>query len=99
MIERTIEWGRLAPFPHSMRNFHIVTEGSMFTRSFRASFEAEPDIIESWIAESPGLKESTPDTSQTGFRKYKIKPGAGAQGAEVSINDRKQQVQIYVYWS
>lgn len=99
MIACTMEWGRLASFPQSMRDFTITAEGSMFTRGFRSSFKADPATIEQWISRSPGLKETTPDKSKAGYRKYAIKPGGGAQHAEVTIDDTTHEVRIYVYWS
>lgn len=59
MVQITLEWGQLAPFPAKAQNFFIYTEGNSFTRSFRASFNASDKEIENWIAESPGQRVQT----------------------------------------
>lgn len=56
MIRCTLEWGRLAPFPAGAREFTITTEGCLFTRAFRASFKAKPNIIAAWIKASPASR-------------------------------------------
>ena len=98
-IDCTLEWGRLAPFPASAEQFSITTHGNMFTREFRASFMASPAEIERWLQESPGTRQTLPTTPSPGVRKFEIKPGGGAQFAEVSVDDVKHQVFIVVSWS
>jgi hypothetical protein len=98
MLETTLEWGRLAPLPDSVSQFHISTEGSAFTRSFRSSFYLPKADLENWIKVSPGLQdaESTDDGST---RKFVIQPGGGAQYAEAVIDFDKCYVETYVCWS
>lgn len=98
-IATTLEWGRLAPFPESVQHFQITTEGSMFSRAFRVEFGATPDMIDRWIAGSPGMRDLEPDKSQPNIRRYHIVPGGGAQHAEVEIDDVAHTVKVYVYWS
>ncbi len=101
-IKATREWGRLAPFPESASDLDVVTEGSMFTRAFRVTFQAPLDDIEQWIESSPGLEESTVEMIHTGTSKYVIEPGEGAAYAEVVITvlgDGMGLVEIYAYWS
>jgi hypothetical protein len=98
-IECTLEWGRLAPFPPSAEQFTITTHGTMFTRQFRTSFTAAPAEIERWLKDSPGIQEISPTVPSTGVRKFQIRPGGGAQHAEVLIDDAKHQVFIDVSWS
>lgn len=97
-INATLEWGRLAPFPESAQNFVITPVGNMFTRSFRVSFSAPAGDINRWVDESPGLRETQP-VREGSLRKYRIKPGSGAQYAEVVIDDSNHQVRVYVAWS
>ena len=99
MVACTLARGRLAPFPKSMHDFSICTKGSIFSRAFRASFRAEPDALQLWMLQSPGLKETRPDTAQPGVRKFVVEPGGGAMYAEVSVDEGTGQVRIYVYWS
>lgn len=98
-IECTLEWARLAPFPASAEQLSITSHGNMFTREFRTSFIAAPAEIERWLKESPGIQEISPTTPSPGVRKFQIRPGGGAQRAEVSIDDARHQVFIHVSWS
>ena len=96
MMALILEWGRLAPFPANATNIIIETEGSSFTRSFRASFTAPKQDIESWIKNSPGLNETTSDELSDNKVQYIITPGGGANRVEVTINYGLNQVEIYV---
>ncbi len=96
-IDATLEWGRLAPFPSSAREFTIKVEGGFFTRTFRSHFKAPKGDIEIWIKQSPGLIDAESSYAD-GKRKYIIKPGGGANRAEVTIGD-DDAVEIYASWS
>jgi hypothetical protein len=96
-MDTTLEWARLAPFPPSAQEVTIKTEGGWFTRSFRSHFKAPKPDLESWIKASPGLL-SAESTYADGKRKYTIKPGGGANRAEVTIGDNGS-VEIYTSWS
>jgi hypothetical protein len=98
MMAITLEWGRLAAFPVSARDVHILTEGGMFTRGFRASFVAQEADIEDWIRRSPGLRDVAPERRGR-IRKYSIAPGDGASFAGVVVDDDAHLVQIHVYSS
>jgi len=97
-INATLEWGRLAPFPKSARDLVVTKTGNIFTRGFRVSFSAPKEDIARWAEESPGLTETQPE-KEGSQRKYEIKPGGGAQHAEVVIDDSTDKVQVYVFWS
>jgi hypothetical protein len=99
MIDCTLQWGRLAPFPAAARDFSIRTEGGFFTRAFRAQFAASPEEIEQWVRESPGTSGVQPERPSSHIRRYQISPGGGAQHAEVEIDDQSHIVSVYVYWS
>ena len=96
-MDLTLAWGRLAPLPTSAQELTITTEGGMFTRSFRTHFKAPRADLETWIRISPGLV-SAESTYADGKRKYVIKPGEGANRAEVIIGD-DGSVEIYTSWS
>ena len=96
-IEATLEWGRLAPFPSSAQEFTIKIEGGSFTRSFRTHFKAPRHDIDSWVKQSPGLVSTEP-TYADGKRTFIIRPGGGANRAEVTIGD-DNSVEIYTSWS
>jgi len=98
MISATLEWTRLAPFPDEVTDFQISTTGSMFSRAFRASFKAEPAVIDSWLEKSPGVQDAEIEERGTTVI-YKIKPGGGAQHAEVKHDRRTNSVRVYTYWS
>jgi hypothetical protein len=99
MLGIVLEWGRLAPFPVSATNISIETEGSSFTRSFRASFIAPKEDIQDWLSSSPGLQETTAEEVSDSIVWYSIKPGGGANRAEVTIDYGLNKVEIYVSWS
>ena len=92
-------WGRLAPVPESAEGLKVATEGGMFTRAFRVSFSDSMPEIDRWLNESPGTHEAKPERPTPGTRRYLIRPGGGAQHAEVTIDDASGLVSIYVYWS
>jgi hypothetical protein len=98
MIPPTLEWGRLAPFPTSAKNFEITTEGSSFSRAFRASFIAPAADVQRWLRESPGTRDVRPKPESANVMRYKITPGGGAAHAEVTV-ENGMSVKIYVYWS
>ena len=98
-IEAALTWGRLAPFPASAQQFVVSTQGSVFTRAFRASFIAPAADIEKWLQQSPGTREASPETPSPRVRHFQIIPGGGAQHAEVTVDDTQHRVSIYVYWS
>lgn len=99
MMSSVLEWGRLAPFPASATNVSIATEGSSFTCSFRASFVASKQDIQTWIKQSPGTVGVTPQQFADNKVMYTIAPGSGANRAEVKIDFNLNQVDIYVSWS
>ena len=98
-IDSTLEWSRLAPFPKKVNSFKIETEGSMFSRAFRISFQADSDTIQQWLRASPGIQDASITIDDGKIRKYEIKPGGGAQHAEVMLNIQENLVRIYTYWS
>lgn len=98
MAEITSEWARIAPIPDSKTQYNIYTEGNSFTRSFKSNFYLPKADLEQWIKHSPGLCDAKIETTGN-TKKYTIKPGGGAQYAEVVINFDKYYVEIYVYWS
>ena len=99
MIQLSTEWGRLAPFPDSKRNFTIKTEGNVFTRSFRGSFSDSPDAIHQWVLESPGIQEGEIEPTNDGSTQYNLKMGSGASYGEVIISSDGEGVMFYVAWS
>ena len=71
----------------------------MFTRAFRASFSAPIEDVEQWLRESPGTREATLERPSPSTRRFLIRPGGGAQWAEVTVDDSSGEVRIYVCWS
>ena len=99
MLKLVLAWGRLSPFPENATNISVQAEGDSFTRSFRASFSAPKQDIKTWLDDSPGTRETTPQTMPDGHLKYVIAPGAGANSAEVTVDFETNTVEIYVSWS
>ena len=99
MIQTTLEWARLAPFPQEAQNFNIQTEGSALTRTFKGSFSCSEDIIISWVEQSPGIQDAEVENiSETKIR-YIISPGGGANYAEVVIDYEMGKIEFRVSWS
>lgn len=99
MIEATLEWARLAPFPQNARNFEISTKGNPFTRTFTGSFTASEQSIKSWVERSSGLRDAETEVINEGEIRYIIKPGGGASVAEVRIDYNSGGVWFYASWS
>ena len=93
------EWARLAPYPASARNLRATTSGGMFSRSFRVTFTAQPRDIERWLRASPGPREATEERPALGKRHFDIRPGGGANHAEVNVDDTSGRVEVNVAWS
>jgi len=98
-ISTALTWGRLAPLPETAQRLTVKTGGSAFSRSFRIQFTTLEQDIARWLALSDGTKEATPEKATASTRRFIIKPGSGAQHAEVIVDDAKGKVEIYVYWS
>lgn len=99
MIATTLEWGQLAPFPESARNFEIRTEGSMFTRTFIGSFEDDPETISNWLNDSPGAQQGTSEVLPDGSTKYDLKTGGGALWVRVFVTRDGGRVDFRAVWS
>jgi hypothetical protein len=97
-LDTTKQWARLSDFPSSATNVRVKTSGSMFTREFTVTFRAPLEDIDSWLQESPGTAESTPKADGS-IRRFTIKPGGGAQHAELEVDDDAGLVRINVWWS
>jgi hypothetical protein len=97
-IDAATTWGRLAPLPPSAQNVQVEVNGSMFTREFVITFDAAPAVIQQWIAASPGPSSATTSTAGS-ITTYAIKPGGGAQFAEVKVDSSTNRVVIRTHWS
>jgi hypothetical protein len=95
MIRCTLEWGRLAPFPETAKNFDIYTEGNSFTRTFRGSFTDAPENIQTWLRSSPGVMEG----ARKEENQYILKTGEGSAYGEISISPDGSKVTFRVSWS
>lgn len=98
-IEISREWARMDLFPTSAAQIEVDAMGSMFSREFVVSFSAPLADINAWLAASPGTAGALPDMAINGVRIYQIKPGGGAQFAEVKVDDKAEKVTIHTYWS
>lgn len=94
MAAITREWGRLAPFPKTARDFTIRTEGNMFTRGFRGSFRDTPENVRAWLDASPGAMEGTRKEGR-----IFLEMGDGAQYGEVEVSPDGTEVKFRVSWS
>ena len=98
-IEITREWARLAPLPVSAFNVNVEVIGSMFSREFRLTFRAEPDVVDAWLRASEGIQDAEKSRHADMLIKYAIHPGGGAQFAQVLVYPNIGQVEIRAYWS
>jgi len=71
----------------------------MFTREFLISFSAQPDEIQTWLQNSPGILDAEAIEEDGGGWIYAIKPGGGAQFAELRLSPDRRRVSIRAYWS
>jgi len=94
----TLEWSRLAYWPECAKKERAATSGSMFTREFEYSFKCPLQEVEQWLDESSGIKDAEID-KQGQLTIYKIKPGGGAQFAELRVHSKTGSVNLRVYWS
>jgi hypothetical protein len=91
-------WARLAPLPPSAHGCRVEVKGSAFTREFVITFSASSPAVQQWIAASPG-PASAQQTVAGGITVYAIKPGGGAEFAEVRVDSSTGTVVIRTYWS
>jgi len=89
----------VAPLPVSMVKVHVEVTGSMFTREFRLTFRAQPDVVDEWLKSSDGILDAEMSKHANMLIKYAIHPGGGAQFAQVLVYPKIGQVEIRVYWS
>lgn len=97
-VSAATTWARLAPLPSTAQNVQVDVKGSSFAREFVITFDAPPADIQQWIAASPGPSSATQSTAGS-ITSYAIKPGGGAQFAEVKVDSSKHRVVIHTYWS
>jgi hypothetical protein len=74
-------------------------EGSTFSRGFRVRFRAPIQDVLKWLGDSPGPRETAPERLGETLLRYRIRPGGGAQHAEVVVDQRSGLVEIYSFWS
>ena len=97
-IDTSIEWARLAPLPVPTREVSVETVGSPFTREFRLSFYLSEAQLEQWLSDCEGISDAK--IFQEGeITRYAIRPGGGAQFAEVRVNRSTGEVFVRTYWS
>lgn len=99
MAITSCEWGRLAEFPLTKRDYIIKTEGSSFTRSFRGSFSDTPERIQKWLLGSPGVQEGRSEVMPDKSIQYDLKMGGGALFGEVIVSEDMKDVSFYIVWS
>ena len=98
-IETTLEWARLEPLPVSAINVNVEVIGSVFSRQFRLTFTAEPDVVDAWLKASEGIQDAEKSRHADMLIRYAIHPGGGAQFAQVLVYPNIGQVEIRAYWS
>lgn len=59
-IRCALAYGRLADLPLAANNIKVDTEGSMFSRTFWLTFEADEQEINTWLAHSQSLASAKP---------------------------------------
>lgn len=94
MVECTLLWGRLAPFPSTAKDFTIYTEGNSFARTFRGSFSDAPENIQKWLEASAGFTEGRDDDGER-----VLKMGEGASYGTIVVSEGGTRVTFRVSWS
>jgi len=69
--------GRLAPFPLERSNQKVTHSTGMFHDHYSIYFTAKPDVVSSWMNDSPGIKEAKPEVKPDGSTCYRLGPGRG----------------------
>lgn len=95
MLKTIMKSGNLAPIPKSAKIRSIKTEGSMFTRSFRLTFDSDVDTIHKWLYASHIIK-STKNTAVDGMKKYVLNVKDGYSYGEINVDYKKCTVAVYV---
>ncbi len=98
MLNITLQVADVAPIPAGAKLISVKTEGSSFTRSFRAKYSAPPSVIKKWLAASNGVKTAKIENTGKAI-KYIINAKLGYQYAEVVVDFAANTVSMYVYWS
>ena len=97
-IDTSIEWAKLAPLPVPTRKVAVETIGSPFTREFSLSFHLSQAQLEQWLSDCEGILDA--EVFQEGkITRYAVRPGSGAQFAEVRVNRSTGEVIVRTYWS
>lgn len=99
MIKTALTWSRMAQIPKEAKNVNVKEDGSPFTRSYRITFNLKENNIKIWLHKSKGIIGAETIKINNNSFKYIIKPGAGAQYAEVVIDYETKFVCIYTWWS
>ena len=97
-IKITREWARVEPLPASARDVRVKVNGNMFTRGFIVEFTADRKDVEAWLTASAGTREAKFELKD-GVRRYVIRPGGGAQYAEVVVDEKTWRVRVRAQWS
>jgi len=96
-LNTTLKWARLSSFPKCAKDLELVSSGSMFTREFVVEFTCPKSALKKWIDNSPGLLDAV-QKKKGDIIIYSIKPGAGAQFAELTVNWQTNHVIVKTYW-
>ena len=97
-IDTSIEWARLAPLPVPTRDVAVEILGSPFTREFRLSFHLSETQLEQWLSDCEGISDAEIFLKGE-VTTYSIRPGGGAQFAEVHVNQSTGEVVVRTWWS
>lgn len=98
VLEIALDWGGLADLPSE--DFKIQTEGDTVSRGITVQFKAEPEAIEDWISQSPGVDLSSLVESSNGqIKEYRVDGWTGLSGGTVKADLSKKEVFIDVAWN
>jgi hypothetical protein len=68
---------RLAPFPRERSNLKVTHSTGMFHDTYSIYFKAKPNVVSSWMDDSPGIKEAKTEVKPDGSTCYRLGPGRG----------------------
>lgn len=95
MVKIILKCGELAPIPKEAMDKTVVTEGNMFTRSYRLKFKANANTIYDWLHSSKGIKSAK--LVKTGNNEqYILNIKYDFQYGEVRVDYSNNQVFVYL---
>jgi hypothetical protein len=95
MLAIVLRCANFAPIPGTAKIQSIKTEGNLFTRSFRLTFEVDTVSINDWLHSSKGIR-SARLTKKGGIRQYILNTKCGYEYGEIQVDSHNHKIMVYV---